>query len=99
MQDGIIQILAATAGIFASILTLLIKLRKEIHRHQKEVIEIRLAEERRIIALENRIALVEQQTLYQNQMLNDRLSELNQRLNAFYDFICNQPNLCRYECK
>ncbi|MFN3307306.1 MAG: hypothetical protein ACK42Z_09005, partial [Candidatus Kapaibacteriota bacterium] len=89
----------ATAGVFASIMTLLIKLRKEIHRHQKEMIEIRLAEERRIIALENRIALVEQQSLYQSQMLNERLSELNLRLNAFYDFLCNQPNLCRYEYK
>lgn len=99
MEESLVQILVATAGVFASIMTLLIKIRKEINRHQKEVLEIRLAEERRIIALENRIALVEQQTIYQKEILNERLSEMNLRLDALYENICKQPLHCRYECK
>lgn len=99
MEESVVQILVATAGVSASIITLLIKIRKEIQRHQKEIVEIRLAEERRIITLENRIALVEQQSFYQNEILNERLTELNQRLDALYENICKQPTFCRYECK
>jgi len=92
MESAVVQILGVTVGTLVSIFTMLIKIRKEIVRHQKEVVESRVAEEKRIIALENRIELVEQETLYNISMLNQRLAELNQRFDLFLDLILKQTN-------
>lgn len=97
MDIQLIQILGATLGTFLSLLTMLVKIRKEIIRHQKETLEARLADERRLLALENRIALVEQQTLSSIDALNQRLFELNQRFDLFYDILHKQYARCGYE--
>lgn len=97
MQAPFIQILAATLGTFISLLTMLIKIRKEIVRHQKETLEARLTDERRLLSLENRIALVEQQTLTNISALNQRLFELNQRFDFLYDILYKQIARCSYE--
>jgi hypothetical protein len=97
METHLIQILGATLGTFLSLLTMLIKIRKEILRHQKETLEARLTDERRLLALENRIALVEQQTLSSIAALNQRLFELHQRFDLFYDILYKQIPRCDYE--
>lgn len=99
MENPLIQILGATIGIFVSILTMFIKIRKEIQSHQKEIVEARLTEERRLHSLEKRIAIVEQQAQYTASMLNARLSEISQRLDLFYGFVCKQFSGCEYEGK
>ncbi|MGB9772227.1 MAG: hypothetical protein ACPLX7_09700 [Candidatus Kapaibacteriota bacterium] len=94
MDSTLLQILGATFGTLISIFTMLYKIRKEIVRQQKEIFEARLTDERRLLALENRITLVEQQTLSNIATLNQRLFELNQRFDMFYDILYKQKAKC-----
>lgn len=97
METGIIQIIGVTIGTFISIITMLIKIRKEIVRQQKGNFRARLQDERRLLALEKRIELLEQQTLASISSLEQRLFELNQRFDLFYEILYKHYAKSYYE--
>ncbi|MCX7909861.1 MAG: hypothetical protein N2560_10170 [Ignavibacteria bacterium] len=97
MELYLIQVAVGVVGIFLSILALLIKIRKEFIRNQKELVEAKVAEEKRIIMLENRIALFEQKTFHTFSILNERLTELSQRLDLLCNLVCKQVSKCNNE--
>jgi predicted nucleic acid-binding Zn-ribbon protein len=84
------QMLVLLAGTLASVGTMFWKIRKEIQRSQKESLEQKVAEERRAMALENRINLLEQKTTQYGEILSTKLSDLTQRLDLLYSLFYEQ---------
>jgi predicted nucleic acid-binding Zn-ribbon protein len=84
------QMLVILAGTLASVGTMFWKIRKEIQRSQKESLEQKVAEERRAMALENRINLLEQKTTQYGEILSTKLSDLTQRLDLLYSLFYEQ---------
>ncbi|ROL60144.1 hypothetical protein D9V87_02865 [Bacteroidetes/Chlorobi group bacterium MS-B_bin-24] len=84
------QMLVLLAGTLASVGTMFWKIRKEIQRSQKESLEQKVAEERRAMALENRINLLEQKTTQYGEILSTKLSDLIQRLDLLYSLFYEQ---------
>jgi len=82
--------LVLLAGTLASVGTMFWKIRKEIQRSQKESLEQKVAEERRAMALENRINLLEQKTTQYGEILSTKLSDLTQRLDLLYSLFYEQ---------
>jgi len=84
------QTLFLLAGTLISVATMFWKIRKEILRSWKEVLEQKVAEEHRAMALENRINLLEQKTMQYGEILSSKLTDLNQRLDMLYALFYEQ---------
>lgn len=96
MESINIQILALVAGSIISFYGMFRNIRNEMRIHQKQILDSRLAEERRIMAVENRLELAEQRSDHFANLINFQLNQINSRLEIlsthFYEFIKEKQN-------
>ncbi|MGQ9819948.1 MAG: hypothetical protein ACUVQ1_08540 [Candidatus Kapaibacteriales bacterium] len=65
-------------------------IRNEMRQHQKQILESRLSEERRIMAIENRLGLAEQRNDHFANLVNFQLNQRSIRV-----FFCSFFRICQ----
>lgn len=79
-MEGInFQLLAIVFGSLISFYGMLRNIRNEMRLLKKQILESRLTEEQRIMAIENRLELAEQRNDHFTNLINFQLNQINTR--------------------
>lgn len=97
MNENILQIVAIAGGTLLSLYGMIRSIRNEIRNNQKQMLESTLAEERRTLAMENRLNLLEEKTLHYDNLINLQLHQISGRLDSLFNYFVEHLSESQYE--
>lgn len=97
MNGNILQIVAIAATTLISLYGMLRSVRNEIRSNQKQLLESKIAEERKTLAMENRLNLLEEKTSHYDNLVSLQLHQISQRLDSLFNYFIEHLAEARYE--
>lgn len=71
--------------------------RNEIRSNQKQLLESKVAEERKTLAIENRLNLLEERTTHYDNLINFQLHQISERLESLFNYFIKHLAEAQYE--
>ncbi len=97
MNENTLQIVAIAATTLLSLYGMLRRVRNEIRSNQKQLLESKVAEERRTLAMENRLNLLEEKTTHYDNLITLQLHQISERLDSLFNYFIKHLAKARYE--
>jgi hypothetical protein len=97
MNENILQIVTIAATTLISLYGMLRGVRNEIRSNQKQLLESKIAEERKTLAMENRLNLLEEKTTHYDNLITLQLRQISERLDSLFNYFIEHLAKARYE--